>query len=326
MRAEAVWRGMSTRPWWPLARRTLGILFILVVLVLLLKLGQRIDWSAAMAAMRQLPPATLAAAAALAATSHGLYGCYELVGRHVTRHGLPRRTVLAVGLVSYAFNLNLGALIGGVAFRFRLYAQRGLGNGVITQVLALSVLTNWLGYLCVGALVLLLVPPPSPPGWPIGSAGSVQVLGGALLLVVGAYLLVCAHPRLRRPGWSVRGHAWQPPSGRVALWQLALSSLNWLLIAGVLFVLLQQRVEYPTVLAVLLLAAVAGVVTHVPAGLGVIEAVFLLCLAGRLPAAELLGALLAYRVIYYLVPLAGASALLLGMRLARSAGAVLAPR
>jgi uncharacterized membrane protein YbhN (UPF0104 family) len=58
------------------------------------------------------------------------------------------------------------------------------------------------------------------------------------------------------------------------------------------------------VLAVLLVGAVAGVITHVPAGLGVLEAVFVALLSDQMPQARLLGALLAYRAIYYLVPLA----------------------
>ena len=53
---------------------------------------------------------------------------------------------MAVNFISYAFNLNLGALVGGVAFRYRLYTQLGLKLGVITRVLSLSMLTNWLGY------------------------------------------------------------------------------------------------------------------------------------------------------------------------------------
>ena len=77
---------------------------------------------------------------------------------------------------------------------------------------------------------------------------------------------------------------------------------------GVIFVLLGAKVAYPTVLGVLLLAGVAGVITHIPAGLGVLEAVFLAFLGAQLPQATLLGAMLAYRALYYLMPLAVAIA------------------
>ena len=57
------------------------------------------------------------------------------------------------------------------------------------------------------------------------------------------------------------------------------------------------------VTASLLLAAIAGVLTHVPAGLGVLEAVFIATVGMQVRQAELLAALLAYRAVYYLVPL-----------------------
>ena len=93
------------------------------------------------------------------------------------------------------------------------------------------------------------------------------------------------------------------PSIRIALLQLGLSTLNWALIASVVFVLLQSHVDYPSTLSVLLMAAVAGVATHVPAGLGVLEAVFVALLASRMPQDDLIAGLLCYRAIYYLVPL-----------------------
>jgi len=90
----------------------------------------------------------------------------------------------------------------------------------------------------------------------------------------------------------------------LALAQVGVSMLNWLLMGAIVWLLLQQRVPYPNVLATLLVAAVAGVITHVPAGLGVLEAVFVALLSHRAPAAQLVAALLAYRAVYYLAPLA----------------------
>jgi uncharacterized membrane protein YbhN (UPF0104 family) len=70
-----------------------------------------------------------------------------------------------------------------------------------------------------------------------------------------------------------------------------------------LYVLLQGKVGFVTVLGALLLSSVAGVITHIPAGLGVLEAVFLSLLAGAYPINQLLAALLAYRAVFYLGPL-----------------------
>lgn len=83
-----------------------------------------------------------------------------------------------------------------------------------------------------------------------------------------------------------------------------LGASNWSLMALLLYSLLPHSVDYPTVLAILLISSIAGVVTHIPAGLGVLEAVFIALLQGRLSQGVLLAALIGYRVLYFLLPLA----------------------
>jgi len=293
------------RPWWPVAKRGLAFAFFALVAWLLVRQARTIDWSAVGVSMAELPVPVLLLGALLAAGSHVLYSTFDLFGRHLTGHHLRTGRVMLVTFISYAFNLNFGALVGGIAFRYRLYARLGLGGAVVTRVLTVSMLTNWLGYLVLAGLVFLLHPIPVPPTWPIAS-GDLQWLGFLLLGVAATWLLACA--TLKRRRWTVRGHEVILPSGRLALLQLAVSMVNWMLIAGVVFVLLQGRVEYAAVLGVLLAAAVAGVIAHVPAGLGVLEAVFVALLSPAIPADELLATLIVYRALYYLVPLAVASA------------------
>jgi glycosyltransferase 2 family protein len=287
------------RPGTNLKRAALA-LFLLTVAVLLVRHARDVDWSAVVGVVQAYTAPTLLLAAGMAAASHALYGCYDLIGRRQTGHRLSTRQVLATAFVSYAFNLNLGALVGGVGLRFRLYSRLGLAAATITQVLALSMLTNWLGYLVLAGAVFWAFPLALPDSWPLGSGG-VRVVGTVLLMLAAAYLLMCFTTRWRV--WRLRGRELTLPGGSLALLQLALSCANWMLIAGVVTVLLEGRVAYPTVLGVLLIAAIAGAMAHVPAGLGVLEAVFIALLSQRVPQAELLGALLAYRAVYYLAPL-----------------------
>jgi len=292
------------RAWWPVAKRGLAFAFFALVAWLVVRQARTIDWSAVGTSMAEMPVSVLLLGALLAAASHTLYGTFDLFGRHLTGHQLPTGRVMLVTFISYAFNLNFGALVGGIAFRYRLYARLGLGGAVVTRVLTVSMLTNWLGYLVLAGLVFLLHPIPVPPTWPI-EAGDLRGLGLLLLGLAAAYLLACA--TLKRRRWMVRGHEVILPSGRLALLQLGVSMVNWMLIAGIVFVLLQGRVEYAAMLGVLLAAAVAGVIAHVPAGLGVLEAVFVALLTPAVPADELLATLIVYRALYYLVPLAVAS-------------------
>jgi uncharacterized membrane protein YbhN (UPF0104 family) len=90
----------------------------------------------------------------------------------------------------------------------------------------------------------------------------------------------------------------------MAFAQLGISCTHWVMMAAVPWSLLQGQVDYPTALQVLLIASMAGVMMHVPAGLGVMEAVYIALLSNRIPIPHLIGALLAFRAAFYLAPLA----------------------
>nr|WP_145546614.1 lysylphosphatidylglycerol synthase domain-containing protein [Variovorax boronicumulans] len=292
---------LRSRAWWPWLRKGFWAAFFALLAYLLVNQARSIAWNEVVQTLRDLPLPVLLAAGGLACASHLLYATFDLLGRRAVGHRLPAPQVMLVTFISYAFNLNMGALVGGVASRYRLYGRLGLGEMQVTRIMALSMVTNWLGYLLLGGLAFALFPLALPAEWDISDA-VLQIAGGLLAAVALGYVAACA--LLRRRRLTLRGHTFALPSGRMALLQLAMSCLNWSLIAGTIFVLLQGQVPYVTVLTVLLLAAVAGVVTHVPAGLGVLEAVFVALLGTQLAPAQLIGTLLAYRALYYLAPLA----------------------
>jgi uncharacterized membrane protein YbhN (UPF0104 family) len=294
-------RRLTEQPWWPTARRVFTVLFLAGVLALVVYQARQVEWPSVLRTLRQYSPRVLLGAAALAALSHALYSGYDLIGRRQTGHRLPVRESVGTGFVSYAFNINLGSLVGGLAMRFRLYARLGLKADAIAEVLALSLITNWLGYLFIGGLVFALAPIALPPDWKLDSSG-LRYAGFAMVLAAAAYVGLCFFSRRRE--WTVRGRRLSLPHGRLASLQLALSTANWAVMAGVVWVLLGRQIDYASVLTVLLIAAVAGVIAHVPAGLGVIEAVFVALLSHRVARHDLIAALLAYRAIYYLAPLA----------------------
>ncbi|MCY7371952.1 MAG: lysylphosphatidylglycerol synthase domain-containing protein [Polaromonas sp.] len=291
---------MTTKPWWPRLKLGTTLVFFALVGWLLTTQARQIDWGEVVAALQTYPATSLGLAVALAAASFTLYSCYDLLSRRYTGHTLSTPTVMTVTFISYVFNLNLGSLVGGIAFRYRLYSRLGLAPGVITRITTFSMLTNWVSYLLLGGLIFVALPPPLPEQWPITTL-HLRLIGALLAAVGVGYLALCALSRQRTLHW--RGHAIDLPSIRLALVQIAVGAGNWLLMSGIIYVLLQQRIEFTTVVSVLLLAAVAGVIAHIPAGLGVLEAVFVALLAHRMPQPEILAALVAYRVVYYLGPL-----------------------
>jgi len=292
---------LRDRAWWPWLTRGVLVVFGAFVLGLLIWQGTRVDWPAVFAAIAATPAQVLLAAGAVALAGHLMYSTFDLLGRHYTGHHLTPQASMLVTFISYAFNLNFGAIVGSAAMRLRLYTRLGLRTPVILRVMALSMWTNWFGYLALAGVVFIALQLPLPAGWHVSEA-ALHATGGVLLAVALAYLVACATVRPGRV-WHWRGHAVRLPTLRMALVQLAVGVTNWLLIAAVIWVLLQGRVTFPVVVGVFLVGVVVGIVTRVPAGLGVQEAVFVALLGAQVPAPDMLAAMLTYRALYYWVPL-----------------------
>ncbi|WP_332748582.1 lysylphosphatidylglycerol synthase domain-containing protein [Hydrogenophaga sp.] len=289
--AQRAWRWFKRIAPWALAA---------LVLALVVRQARTVEWPEVWRALQGLTLAQGFTAAGLALLSYGLYASFDLIGRRLTGHTLSIPRTLATAAISYAFNLNFGALVGGFGLRLRLYMRGGLSAPTVAKVIAHSMVTNWLGYLWVGGAVLLFAPPRLPESWVPGDLG-LRAMGAAMLALALGYLALSTWSRQRELSW--RGHTLALPGARLAALQALLGGASWLLIGAIVWSLFGGRIDYPAVLGALLLAAVAGVLTHVPAGLGVLEAVFVATLGGRLPATEVLATVLAYRAAYYLLPL-----------------------
>ncbi|MFJ4112458.1 MULTISPECIES: lysylphosphatidylglycerol synthase domain-containing protein [Pseudomonas] len=291
---------MKHKDWHIWGKRLLTLLFIVLIPALLYMLARNLDWNEVRQSLVDYKPSTLIIGLGLAVCSYLTFASYDLLARAYTGHHLPARQVLPVAFVCYAFNLNFTTWVGGVALRYRLYGRLGLDTGTITKILTLGLLTNWMGYMLLAGTVFALRLVKLPDSWAVGVTG-LQLIGFLLLAVALAYLLACGFAKRRT--WRVRDHEITLPSMRLALCQVALGASNWALMAALIYWLLPGDLFYPSILGILLISCVAGVVAHIPAGLGVLEAVFLALLHGQLGQGSLVAALLGYRTLYYLIPL-----------------------
>lgn len=296
--------------WRRWAAPLLGIAFALGVGWLVLERARRVDWPAVGTALQGYPVGTLVLALGAALATHLCYAHYDLLARRALHHGVRSLKVLAVALVSYAVTLNFGSLVGGAGFRWRLYSRLGVGAVEAGRVFALGLVTNWSGYLLLAGGLLLVHAAELPPAMTLGPEAQ-QLLGVAMLAVPVAYALWCSVARRRALQW--RGHRFELPPADVALAQPLLGAVHWMLMGSIAWVLMPHGLAYGTVLGTLMSAAVAGLVIRVPGGLGVVEAVFIATLGDRVPEGQLVAALLAYRAAFYLLPLAGALVLHLGI-------------
>ncbi|HUF28640.1 MAG TPA: bifunctional lysylphosphatidylglycerol flippase/synthetase MprF [Gemmatimonadaceae bacterium] len=266
--------------------------------------------------MDAIPPSQLLAAVALTALSFLVLTGYDLVSVRYVRTDLSYRRVALASFLNYAFSQGLGfPLLTGGSVRFRMYSGWGLSGLRITSLIAFASLSFWLGVLLVGGIIFTQASPAIAAvlGLP---PYAVRPIGIGALVVVGAYVFwTMVGRRIFRVGeWRLRR-----PSSRLAAQQLIVALCDWALASSVLYVLLPAEipVSYAAFVGIFLLAFVAGIISNVPAGLGVFETVMVLLLPEPVSQSALFGALLAYRGIYYLLPLAVAATLLGGYELLR---------
>ncbi|HEX8589774.1 lysylphosphatidylglycerol synthase domain-containing protein [Pseudomonas sp.] len=290
----------KNRPWLTWAKRAFTLFFFIAVPVLLFTLMKNLDWNEVMHALESYKASTLALGFVIAAGSYLTYCGFDVLARRYTEHKLSVKQIIPVTFVCYAFNLNLSSWVGGIALRYRLYSRLGLDVPTITRILSLSLITNWLGYMLLAGFVFAGDFVDLPEGWKIGDT-TLQLIGFVLLGICLSYFLACRFSKKRT--WTFRKQKLVLPSLNQAMRQALLGALNWGLMALLIYVLLPEKAFYPAVLGILLISSIAGVIAHIPAGLGVLETVFITLMQHQFSKGQLLAALIGYRVIYFLIPL-----------------------
>lgn len=280
--------------------QSLKLLLIIAVPALILLLIRDVNWHEVWSTLRNYSPWRLLGAFGLVVGSYLLYSSFDLLGRNYTRHHLATMQILPRTFVCYAFSLNFGAWLGGFALRYRLYSSVGLRSSTIAAIISISLISNWGGYLLLLGLLFAGRLLELPPDWSLGTT-SLQILGFLFLSLIIAYVLACRYASQRV--WQWRRVRVELPSWRLAVLQLGLGASNWLLMATVIYLLLPPKAAYTTVVGTLLASAFAGLITHIPGGLGVLEAVFVAMMGATVPRDSLLAALITYRTLYYLFPL-----------------------
>lgn len=291
----------KSHPRWQLAKKILTVLFFIAVIILLVVYARKIDWEDVREVITHYNRTVLLGAVGLVVVSYLLYGCYDLLARAYCGHKLAKRQVMLVSFICYAFNLTLSTWIGGIGMRYRLYSRLGLPGSTITRIFSLSITTNWLGYILLGGLIFTFGMVQLPEHWYIDES-TLRFMGIVLLAITALYLCFCAFSRRRH--FTIKGQKLVLPSWKFAVLQMVLSSANWMAMGLAIWLLLGQKPDYFFVLGILLVSSIAGVIVHIPAGIGVLEAVFLALLAGSYSTqGTIIAALLAWRVLYYVIPL-----------------------
>ena len=160
--------------------------------------------------------------------------------------------------------------------------------------------TFWVGLLALGGLALTQSPLPELAGLP--GHGAVGAVGWILMGAVAAFLIATM---VREAPLRLSRFTLPLPTPALAARQLLVSAIDWSLAAAALYVLLPPSdLSGLTFLGAYLVAVLLGMVSHGPGGVGVFEGLMVLLLKPYLTSGQLLPALVVYRVVYYLLPLA----------------------
>ncbi len=304
------------------------LLFALAIAVLHHELAEY-HYHDVLGRLRSIPAPELAVAVLLTVLGYLSLTGYDALAFRWIQSPLGYSRIAFASFIAYVFSHNVGlSFFGGSAVRYRMFTSWGVAAGELARVISFNVITFWLGFFALGGLALSVDPIRFPGEWHPLIATS-RPLGLAFVAVAAGYLLLSLR---RERTVRVRGFEIELPGPRTSVAQLVVSAIDWTLAAGVFYALLPAApgLSFTHVLGTFLLAQVAGVVSHVPAGLGVFETVMVLLLAPWLPGDAVLGSAVAYRLVYYLLPMAVAITLFAGFEalerseVVRRAGSLLA--
>jgi uncharacterized membrane protein YbhN (UPF0104 family) len=290
------------REWSMLLRYAFKLLFVAAILgagYLLYRTWSQYSFDDVMRALKSIPKTNLVLGLLFAACSYFCLTWNDWLGVRYAGKPLPfRQTALAsfTGL-SIGHNVGLAALSSG-AVRYRFYSRWGLSAEEIAKIIVFCGATVALGLSTLGAISLYLRPDDAAKMTGL-SPSAVSGVTIACLAFPIIYLVLSA--TLRKPLRIRRWH-FDMPIFRLAVGQVIVGTVNFAFVAACLHQMLSALGDAPylKVATASITANIAAIISHIPGGLGVLEAT----VVHVMPGAESIAAVVAYRVIYYFIPLA----------------------
>ncbi|VXC55405.1 bifunctional lysylphosphatidylglycerol flippase/synthetase MprF [Sphingomonas sp. 8AM] len=302
----------DARAWLTRHRTALSLVMVLVLIGLgfaaMQQLTAELHYAHIRAALHALTAWQIAASLFFTALSYLTLTGYDVLALRTIGRPLPWRVAALASFTSYTLSHNLGlSLLTGGSARYRIYTAAGLDGPDVARVIGIASATFWSGVVTVASVALLARSGPIElAGIAIPPAVS-HGIAATILVLIAAVIMLCGNARGPLRVWRLSVPL---PTVPQALGQIGLAVLDTSTAAAALFVLVHGAAPalLPAFILAYALGIVAAVLAHVPGGIGVFEAVVLAVLPGDRSVA--FAALIAYRVIYYLLPLAVAVAIL----------------
>jgi len=250
---------------------------------------------------RHIKSYKLALAGLFTLISYFLLTFYDVLGLRYAGAKINYARTALVSFLAYTFSHNLGfSILTGGSIRFRLLSAWGLNPLEIARLLGFIAVSFWFGF-CAALGLALLINPPDIAQSVLFPNVSLRIVGALLLGLVGVYLAFSAK---KKNLIKIKDFEIQIPKLSISVPAIMVSICDWTIASMVAYVLVPHKGVSPVeFLGLFLVSQIAGLISHVPGGLGVFESIMVLALSKGSASHGVLGALLAYRIIYYLIPL-----------------------
>jgi phosphatidylglycerol lysyltransferase len=229
--------------------------------------------------------------------SYATISLYDFFGAAYAGKKISLKNAVAVSFTANAFGNSLGlSLLSSSAVRLRLYSLWRFTAAEIAQVIVFCEAASFAGFCALSPLFIFFNPQSGRVGILLAASGAVFSVLLIVYLIWGGF---------SKNNIAAFGSILKPPGIVPVISQLLFSTAEWLFSAAAFFVLLGVPLSYFIVfLSVFLASELFGIISNIPGGLGVFDASFVLLLSiPSITGPEILGALVFYRAVYYLLPL-----------------------
>jgi uncharacterized membrane protein YbhN (UPF0104 family) len=290
----------------------LSFAIIAVAAVVLYRILRGIDLREVLEAIKGTETRDIVLAGLFVAAGYFTLTFYDLFAlRTIGADNIPYRVAALAGFTSYSVGHNVGASVfTGGAVRYRIYSGWGLSAIDVAKICFVAGLTFWLGNVAVLGLGIAYEP------WAASAIDQLppwinRIIAFVMLAVLAGYVAwVWTKPRVvGRSNWEVT-----LPGGPLTLLQITIGIIDLACCAAAMYVLLPDdpHIDFIKLAVIFVSATLLGFASHSPGGLGVFDAAMLVALI-EFDKEELVGGLLLFRLLYYVIPFA-LSLMILGVR------------
>ena len=212
-------------------------LFILSVTVLIEKL-KVFTIAEIFSSLNSIKISQIGLAFMLMMLSYTVFTCYDLLAIAYLGYSVKFRKIFMGSFISYVLSENLGfALLSGSTIRFKYYSDWGIKPKHIAKAITFCMITFWLGMFTTAGIFLTFYPLVLPNSSIFSNLLLLrgQLLGPLMLAVVLAYFFIGV---LRKTPLKIRGSQYIVPSNRLAMLQLLVGITDFVIGAGLFYVLL----------------------------------------------------------------------------------------